>query len=302
MTDKRNIVNASSPSVNHTGGIHFWGLIILLYLLPIMSFYSCEDPIELEIPTGRLKVVVEGQIDNSQGPFQVILTNTTNFNDQNPNPRITGATVKIFNDQAESFQMQEISPGRFVSDGGWKPETHRQYGCEIELDDGRVIRSAMEKLPPAPALDSLFVSKRFPQAIVDGQIIDEYLLNALITDPPGVSNFYRWQIIRNGEVLRQPNDIILFSDRFVDGTTFEFQLPKMLFKSGDSITVRHISISENAFDYLNLILAQSTRLGQATGTAPATLQGNLVNVAEPNEIVLGYFSVVSYTEKSIIIP
>lgn len=275
--------------------------LAVISLIAMVLVTSCEDPIDIEIPDGSERLVVEGWITNQPGPYEIKLSLTNNFNDTAPNPNVENASVRVMDNLGGVFEFVELSSGTYVSTPDWKGETGVQYTCMITLSDGTEIVSSSEPLNPVPDIDSLFYKEVFPANIIDGIIQEEFFLGSTIQDPANMDNFYRWRITQNGNPLIEVESIIIFSDRFVNGNDFQLEVPQLLFARLDTIIVHQESISESAFDYYDLLIAQATTLGQSSGTAPAILRGNMVNQSSPSEIVLGYFGAASITSDTIII-
>ncbi len=275
--------------------------LTVISLITLVLTVSCEDPIEIDIPDGPERLVVEGWITDQPGPYEIKLSVTNNFNDSAPNPKVENALVSVMDNLGGVFEFVEISSGTYVSSSEWKGQVDVQYTCMIILPDGTEIISTPEPLNAVPEIDSLFYKEVFPANIVDGIIQEEFFLGSTIQDPANMDNFYRWRITQNGNPLIDVESIIIFSDRFVDGNDFQLEVPQLLFGRLDTIIVRQESISEKAFDYYDLLIAQATTLGQSSGTAPAVLRGNMVNRSNPEEIVLGYFGAAAITADTIII-
>jgi hypothetical protein len=98
-----------------------------------------------------------------------------------------------------------------------------------------------------------------------------------------------WDIIYNEEVN-------IMSDAFSNGELIKDRLiakiPFYQFKSS-LIEIQQFSIPKSAFDYFNLIIAQSQNNGSLADTPPAGLIGNVKNTEDPFENVGGIFLVSS---------
>lgn len=272
---------------------------ILLLVLALGS--SCEDPIEIDIPDGQERLVVEGWITDQPGPYQIQLSLTNNFNDVAPSPRVSNAQVWVEASDGNSYDFIEQASGVYWSTGKFIGKQGVGYTCFITLEGGEEIVSSTEVLGNVPDLDSLFYKEVFPANIIDGIIQEEFFIGSTIRDPAEVDNYYRWRLTQNSTSLIDVESIVIFSDRFVNGNEFQLEVPQILFARGDTIIVQQEGISEQAFDYYDLLIAQATTLGQSSGTAPAILRGNMSALNNPNEIVLGYFGTASITTDTLFI-
>ena len=273
--------------------------VILLLLFVLAS--SCEDPIDIDIPDGQERLVVEGWITDQPGPYEIKLSVTNNFNDTAPNPKVPNATVSVIDSKGSVFLFTEQAAGVYMSSTDWRGEVGLSYTCLIDLENGMKVVSSAEPLNAVPDFDSLFYKEVFPPNIIDGIIQEEFFIGSTIQDPINVENYYRWRITRNRDPLIDVESIVIFSDRFVNGNDFQLEVPQILFSRLDTVIVRQEGISEKAFDYYDLLIAQATTLGQSSGTAPAVLRGNMFSESNPNEIILGYFGAAAIVSEAIII-
>ena len=63
--------------------------------------------------------------------------------------------------------------------------------------------------------------------------------------------------------------------------------------------VEQLSLTEESHDFLALLRSQTVDLGETFGVAPAPIIGNLSNIEDPSEIVLGYFGASSVESRQI---
>ncbi len=87
----------------------------------------------------------------------------------------------------------------------------------------------------------------------------------------------------NGDLLNSPGgkSTQVIAKRIVD----------ISFLSRHYFTVRQLSISKDAYDYWRKVRELLNNTGSVFDSPPAPIQGNLYNVNNPDEVVLGYFEV-----------
>ena len=110
-----------------------------------------------------------------------------------------------------------------------------------------------------------------------------------------MGDFYRYKIYRNNNELGTLADLVLRSDRFFNGNSFEVEFEGFPFELGDSCTIEQFSLTESAFDFFRLIQIQAGDLGESTSTSPTQVIGNIRNIENSNEEVLGFFYATSVT-------
>ena len=81
----------------------------LLYLL-ILSFCSCQKVIDLKLHDADIKYVVEGIITNEPGVCRITLTQSKPFYEDNQFPGVSGATVKVKDNDVE-YSLPETQAG-----------------------------------------------------------------------------------------------------------------------------------------------------------------------------------------------
>nr|WP_310586947.1 DUF4249 domain-containing protein [Runella slithyformis] len=95
----------------------------------------------------------------------------------------------------------------------------------------------------------------------------------------------------------------IFSDALVNGSLNSKrplrQVPFYVENAGALLQIEQISISPAVYRYLNLIRQQTEGTGTLTDVAPAPPVGNIRNVNNPEEPVLGYFAAVNTVKATI---
>ncbi len=97
-------------------------------------------------------------------------------------------------------------------------------------------------------------------------------------------------------------DINILADVYTDGQPQKNRLVAQipLRQSNPTlVSVQQMSLSPNAFRYLKLLQDQSINTGTLADTPPAPIRGNIKNSKNEEELILGYFSVSSVSEKRL---
>ena len=137
---------------------------------------------------------------------------------------------------------------------------------------------------------------------ITGEDIDIYYPVGVWADPVDVDNNYRYKGFRNGLPMNDPEEMILLDDKFVNGAdSLPHHMPELRFSRGDQIKLELHSLSKESYDFLRLLKSQTTSLGSSTGTSPAILRGNLANIEDEEEVILGYFGASAVSADSILI-
>ncbi len=275
-----------------------------LAILFVSILFSCEDPISIELPGQENFVVVEGWITNQPGPYRVKLSQTLPFDSESATSKISGASVEIVNHRQERFSLQEDpeAPGEYLTDSAtFIGIVGHRYSVQVQWA-GKHIVSAAELMREVPEIDTLtysFVRDVFvPETL---SYTSGYLVTGFVVDPDTRNNYYRWKLRQNGVLHGDADDLILITDRFFNGKRFGYELSAVLFQRGDTISIEQFSLNQGAFDFLRNLNIQAIGLGKATSTPPSLVRGNLSNLNDEGEIILGYFGASSTSQASVII-
>ncbi|MGB7395115.1 MAG: DUF4249 domain-containing protein [Pricia sp.] len=268
-------------------------LAALLATLALILF-SCEDVIELDLTEVPPQVVIEGFVTDREGPYIVRISRTADFYEPNSFPSEEGALVQISDDQGNEDTLTETAPGIYETNT-LQGQLGATYTLEVQLEGTTYTATSTmpERLVP---LDS--ISADFEE---ESLFFDEgYYATAFFNDPPDVENYYRLQVLVNGEVYffvdeddeeSVPQEDINFwltNDRFTDGNLQDYEFPHTL-QVGDTMDITLQHLDESTFDYYRTLVD----VINGGGVAPSNPITNWDNGA------LGYFGAFSVTENSV---
>lgn len=268
---------------------------ILISGLFILGFSSCEDVIELDLTEVPPQVVIEGFLTDQEGPYIVKISKTADFYDPNSFPPQENAVVRIFDDQGNMDTLTETSPGVYETTT-IQGERGITYTLEVQLDG--VTYTATSKMPEQLIpLDSITTSFEEESLFFD----EGYYATAFFNDPPDIKNYYRLQVLVNGEVYffidlddeeAIPQEDINFwlqNDKFTDGNLQDYEFPHTL-KLGDTVEVSLAHLERSTFDYYRTLVDVIDGGGVAPSNPITNLQGG----------ALGYFGAFSVTGNSVV--
>ena len=258
-----------------------------LFCFSLLSFCSCQKVIELNLHDADIKYVVEGVITNEPGVCRVNLTQSKPFYENNQFPGISGAIVTV-KDNDDEFSLPETQPGVYETTllNGTPGHT---YKLSVSLDNN--VFTATSKMPLPVSLDTIYIS--------NGPFGEFKFATVGYSDPPGVSNSYRFVQYLNG--VKDPA-IFWQNDEFTDGQTVLIQLntgvdkkddPRNI-KSGDTVMIEMLGIDDAVYKYWN-----SLHFNGGDGGNIATPANPVTNVTGG---ALGYFSAQTIDRKSVVVP
>jgi len=254
---------------------------VVLIIVGLLN--SCTDVIDVKVPNGGARLVVDASINWQKGTLGKIQTiklrKSTAFFDKNPDVPVTGASVTVTKENDGSvFVFADQNNGSYTATD-FVPELNASYTLKI-LYNGNSY-AATETLTAAPVIN------RVEQKIEGSDGDTEIVLQIFFDDPGDVKNYYLGEFTPSN--LPLPS-LAVISDKFTDGNENYIEGDDENFVAGTTVGINVYGISKRYYDYLNILIQQSgSDEGGPFPTTPVQLKGNVTNVDDPNVEVLGYF-------------
>jgi hypothetical protein len=261
----------------------------LKYTFLICLLTSCTDVIDVDVPNGTPKLVIEASINwekETLGNEQVIkLSMSRGYFDSESNEGVTGAIVKITNDDdLTEFVFTDQNDGTY-STTNFIPVMDNSYTLKIEYGGETYI--AHETMTSVVNATSVY------QSIDKGMDTEALEVNIDFEDPEDKENYYLFKIKEQSELIPR---LFHISDEFANGNlltaTYEQDeiedINQENFKVGDVVDVEFYGISKQYYNYIGLMI-QQVETGGPFSTTPVSLRGNCMNITNPNTYAYGYF-------------
>lgn len=287
-------------------------------------FNSCIEPIDFDMPHDLQLLVVDGKITNS-GKGDYLKLSRTSKTKRVPEP-VTDAIIKIVDDlgREELFiPRHDLEAGTFQHPGNIvKGQPGLTYYIEILLFDGSVYQSIPEKMPVLAAIDSLYVNYTFVKeqnsvgAFTEKKVVQLYTDTKL--EPQNFPVFLKWDIEEAFQIsptdfpdpfgsipppyyatsIVNPQNIILFNGNLIKsqeirGLKLATRHIDFAFKDRFYFNVEIASITMEAYNYWEKVNQVINNVGTVFDSPPAPVKGNIFNVNNKDEQVLGYFQASS---------
>ena len=295
-----------------------------LFIMLLLVTVGCIDPYQPpEINSNENHLVVDGFLDVSKGASTVKLSRLQNLQDTETPAAESRATVIIKDQSGNTFRLLEQSEGDYFVSGLYL-DAGTKCRLEIETKDGKKYISDEILIKNAPEIDSISWK-------TEDEGVQVYVNSH---DPEGNTRYYRWEYeetwqfharydsryeYKNGNIVRRIESIyrcwntVSSRDINVSSTVklkediiSEYPLfyipgssPKLREKI--SILVRQFALSREAYDYYKDLKSNTENLGTLFDPQPFQLTGNIHNINDPEEPVIGYFTSSSVTDKRIFI-
>lgn len=259
----------------------------LTMLITLIAFSSCEEVIEVDLQTIAQKLVVDASLDWEKGTLgneqTITLSTSVGYYDTTTNISITGAEVKVINESTgQVYVFIDQDNGDYIT-GDFVPVINHSFRLEVQYKEETY--TATETLKSV--VDIIEVS--------DSNEDEDDPLGIKISfdDPELEENFYLLKIRDQSE-----NIVELFgvNDKFSNGNRFNLVYEKeenedegiKEFQIGDVVDVELLGISEQYYDFIEILNLQSGG-GGLFETIPATLKGNIINLTNSANFANGYF-------------
>ena len=294
----------------------------------IVGLAACRksyDPPAIQAPNSYL--VVDGFINT--GRFS---TTTFNLNrNRNLNDSTTigipelHAQFSIVGKHGDVYPLTDNANTGIYTSGALSLDTAQQYSVAITTADGRKYASDAVPCKQSPPIDSVFWSQP-----------GDLTIYTATHDPAKNSRYYRydytetwqhnaeliaaWTLVNNQIAVADSTDEnwycwssaqstnVLITTSVALGQDLITALPLITIPLGDprvaveySILVRQYVLTEDAYNYWNLIEKTSQNVGTLFDLQPTQLIGNIHCITNPSEPVIGYLSASSVQQQRIFI-
>jgi hypothetical protein len=284
--------------------------------------HSCIDPFDYNPEQTERLLVVDGQFTPQRSDHFVRINLTPLFGRSSGQP-VKQAVVSLVDGKGEKvFYSETDEPGLYrLPEVLAKGEVGETYYLEIQRINGSVYRSTPQVMPDRVEMDSVYWE-------LDGKIIriyadtglpeggepvflkwefeEDYSFPEIICDPFGsVSTCY----IKKKEPVRflalrtnNENDLQRFERVKVHSELGVAETPEE-WRGRHYYSVYQQSINEDAYDYWRKTNDAANPSGTIFDVIPGTISGNIFNVDDPDETVVGFFELASVdTARTFILP
>jgi hypothetical protein len=264
----------------------------LYLLLTVFTFLlsACEDPIDLDLGAPVSQVVIDAVIDQTADTQWIYVSKSSAYLDNNNASSYELDTIGIFDANDTTFyQFTSQNNGKYF----FVPPAANtfKYGQTYQLlirDKGNTFVSQSQLNSPT-TVDSLTVKyeKNGPFGGNEGNYITLWA---------------KWfKLYRNDSLQSRASDIRIAVDNSTtqggsgDGDLFIIPIRQNFssrpYKAGETARIEILSINPEMYIYLNLIQVQLQNVG-LFAVPPTNVPTNIICVNNPNQKVLGFFSMV----------
>lgn len=311
----------------------YFCLIILLATIGCKEKY---DSPAVSPATGYL--VIEGVVNSGQGATTITLTRTTPLDNRTVQFE-KGAKVTVEGEDKTVYPFTESGFGQYNADN-LKLKSNVKYRLNIQTSNGKTYQSDFVAVKNNPPIDSInwvrntegvqmYINTHDPQNNTryyqwafeeiwefhsDFQTFIKYEIK---TSPTGIKTYAAiWRDITNPQYFDSTQYYCWKTKTSTDiliGTTAKLKedvvkLPLAFIPKGSvklnllySIHVKQYSLTSEGYAFLEIMKKNTEQTGSIFDAQPSGVVGNIHNVADATEPVIGYLTICPIQEKRIFI-
>lgn len=182
----------------------------LVYLLLVVLVFNitCVDPVNLDLPPPRSRLVVEGFISTDPPPYTVKVSKGFSIDAIDPTGEpVENVTITLFDNEGNSELLEETSPGIYNTTGIITGEIGKAYHITIETEGGEMFESEPDLITPTGQIDDIrfqynqrVIKTNFGETPAD---VFEVFVDG--NAGPREQAFTRWNVIGTYEIETSPH-------------------------------------------------------------------------------------------------
>ncbi|MEJ2594139.1 MAG: DUF4249 domain-containing protein [bacterium] len=304
-------------------------------LIITLILTGCIEDYWPEIDKYDNLLVVDGGINNLPGPYTVKLSLSSPADSAVFTP-FPNCEVTLIDDEGYSEILQEMEPGIYRSrENGIQGIAGRSYKMQILTPEDVIYTTDFEKLKPASKIASVYARVEKQQDEGYPHDLEGYRFYLDTETAESDTNYYLWRLeatyqyqsdftirwIFDGELNWFYHPDSLFNcwstyvvDAFYTMSTESMEVPVITeyplhFVNTEtrqlsvrySLLVRQYTLNKAAFQFWDALREQNDSQGSLYANQPYQVRGNVRNLSDGSEPVLGYFLVAGLDTSRIFI-
>ena len=309
-----------------------------IYIISLLILSSCIKPFDPGLDQNSTnKYVVQGMVSSIEGWQYVYVSKSSSVALAEFIP-VIGCQIVISDDQGNTFNLNESDAGTYLV---WMNSIDlvpgRSYMIRVQTPDGQILESAYDKMPNGPDdIGEIYTEvENTPTNDPDYNIYGaQFYLNFSAAEED--SRYYRWKLTETWEYYTEypiefyydgavhqvsPPDTsqkycwktqlvqdvftlstVHLTENALNGVPLNF-----IYSSSNrlevlySLLIEQSALSEDAFNYWDKLRVNSLQDGGLYTTQPLAIKGNIKNISNPDNEVLGFFQASSVSTKRIFV-
>ncbi|RYG30381.1 MAG: DUF4249 domain-containing protein [Chitinophagaceae bacterium] len=293
-------------------------------LLALFLVISCEKPFVPELPFGNKNfLVVDGFINTGADSTIIKISRTVEIGDTLGGKTVTGATVKVESDANEVYTLTEMAGGIYYSPNLNLSQAKR-YRVRIQTSGEEVLSDFVESKVSPPIGDLKYTIET-----------DKIKFSLDTSDPTVKSRYYKWDYVETWLFQSQirsyykwdgqkvvprnmvtddvfycyptygskrviiANTLRLAEDVVKDQPILEILSTNERLYEEYSVIVNQRVLTKEAYEFWETVRKTTETTGTIFDVQPSDLTGNIKNIKNPGEPVVGFISAGTVTSKRV---
>ncbi|MCP9767352.1 DUF4249 domain-containing protein [Lacihabitans sp. LS3-19] len=270
---------------------------------------ACVEPFSIAVDVPLEVISVEAEITDEDIQQKLNISNSYYLHESLYKEPISGLQVEIIINGSQKIDLKEEEYGNYSFPVDFRAKIGDSYQLLFQKKDGDRYQSNVEKLSKSPEIDAVFDEFKVNGTIAFGRTVPSKNVYINFKDVDLSSNFYQWswklweqqfvclstdyydlycreecyEMLYNEEINIQ-------SDEFYNGKSVEGKLigkiPYYQYE-GALLEIKQETISSEAYSFYKQIKDLSQNTGSLADTPPQIVEGNIKNIDNPSEIVVG---------------
>jgi len=310
--------------------------ILLIFTLIITLSGGCIEPFRPDLDDNQQLIVINGTLTDKEGYHYINVSLSVPY-ESPENVPVQGCSVEVIDDTGNSIQFYESEPGLYEQ---WIDQeflkTGRKYKLRVTAEDS-LYESRYETLLPCPPVQDIYYEIEKKETADPEKTIHGIQFYTDLVAHNGYARNYRWELEETWEYhaeyliryylqYNSRNDLGSESDslyycwstnsineiytgtinhltkdslariplRYVSNETSRLKVRYSLF-------INQYSLSDTAYEYWNQLKKQHQEAGGLYEIQPQQIRGNIYNINNKDENVLGNFNVSGLSAKRVFV-
>lgn len=303
-------------------------------LLCFVCINSCIEEYLPRIDQYDNILVIDGKITDKPGPYTVRISRSTEVNNPDFKP-VSDCEVVIYDNDGNTELMGLADEGIYQSAAeGIQGRIGKKYRIEVKLPNGNIYKSDFEELKNPIELDTVYAQIEYRDNIDFYHQLAGYQFYLNTKLAPSDSTYFLWDLeatyhYQSDYTIRwiyegtlewsyapdtlfncwstyKVNEIFAMSTNGLNPTVitafplYYVNTQTRRLSVRYSLLIKQYTISQDAFVFYNG-LKDNNGEGSLYDQQPVQIRGNVYNIYDPEEPVLGYFLVAGEDEKRIFV-
>lgn len=291
----------------------------------LMLMFGCIDPYTpTEIKPAGAILVIDGHVESNR-KSTIRLTRSQNLYESTEPEKVNGAVVVLENEMGVKYELNEEGDGTYSLEP--KTLSSVKHRLVVRTGDAKEYASEFVEIKDSPPIDSISWD------ITEDLGVD---ISVSTHSTESEAGYYRWKFeetwqytsayqsvyvyntfsrsaeLRQDDIFncwqtKLSSDILISSSsRLSENIISKFPITYINQRNERlrytySILVKQYAITELEYSYWKELKKTTEDLGTIFSPMPSQVTGNFKCISNPEEVVLGYFSIGASTEKRIFI-